>query len=56
MYLNVHLYRTVVFNPDAIAAMVVWSAFVATIATPTMGALSDRPGCRSIFMWSGYIR
>ncbi|MBW7859200.1 MAG: MFS transporter, partial [Leptonema sp. (in: Bacteria)] len=55
MYLNVYLYKTVTFDPDAIATMVAASAIVATVATLTMGALSDRLGRRRIFMWSGYI-
>ena len=55
MYLNVFLYKTVTFDPDAIAWMVALSAIVATIATFFMGALSDRVGKRKRFMTIGYM-
>lgn len=55
MYLNVFIYKTVTYNPDAIAIMVAASAVVATVATLAMGALSDKLGKRKIFMTVGYI-
>mgnify|MGYP001039274737 CR=1 FL=1 len=55
MYLNVYIYKTVTYDSGAIATMVALSAIVATIATLTMGALSDRIGKRKIFMTYGYI-
>jgi MFS family permease len=55
MYLNVYLYRTVTYNPDAVAWMVALSAAMATVATLTMGALSDKLGKRKLFMTIGYI-
>lgn len=55
MYLNVYIYKTVTYDSGAIALMVALSAIVATIATLTMGALSDRLGKRKIFMTYGYI-
>ncbi len=55
MYLNVYIYKTVTYDPSAIAWMVALSAAVATIATLTIGALSDKIGRRKIFMSGGYI-
>ncbi|MDF2856048.1 MAG: Major facilitator superfamily 1 protein [Neobacillus sp.] len=55
MYLNVYIYKTVTYDPDAIAIMVAASAVVATVATLTMGALSDKLGKRKVFMSLGYI-
>mgnify|MGYP000897796721 CR=1 FL=1 len=55
MYLNVYIYKTVTYDPDAIAYMVAASAIVATVATLLMGALSDRLRKRKIFMTYGYI-
>lgn len=55
MYLNVYIYKTVTYDPQAIAWMVALSAAVATIATLTMGALSDKLGQRKLFMSLGYI-
>ncbi len=55
MYLNLYIYRTVTYDPNAIAWMVALSAAVATIATILMGALSDKLGKRKIFMSGGYI-
>ena len=55
MYLNIYIYKTVTYNPDAIALMVAASAVVATLATLTMGALSDKFGKRKVFMTYGYM-
>lgn len=55
MYLNVFVYKTVTYDPDAIAIMVAASAIIATAATLLMGALSDKIGKRKIFMTWGYI-
>lgn len=55
MYLNIYIYKTVTYNPDAIALMVASSAVVATLATLTMGALSDKFGKRKVFVTYGYI-
>jgi MFS family permease len=55
MYLNVYIYKTVTYEPQAIAWMVALSAAVATIATLTMGALSDKIAKRKVFMSLGYI-
>jgi len=55
MYLNLYIYKTVTYNPDAIAIMVAASAVVATFATLTMGALSDKLGKRKVFISLGYI-
>ena len=54
-YLNVFIYKTVTYNPDAIAVMVAASAVIATLATLFMGALSDKLGKRKVFMAAGYI-
>lgn len=55
MYLNVYIYKTVTYDSNAIALMVAFSAIVATIATLTMGALSDKLGKRKVFMTIGYM-
>ncbi|WP_067636605.1 MFS transporter [Actinomadura latina] len=55
MYLNVFVYDTISGNPDVIAAMVAASAVAATVATMTIGALSDRMGRRRAFIAGGYI-
>lgn len=55
MYLNVYIYKTVTYDSAAIATMVALSAIVATVATLTMGALSDKIGKRKIFMTVGYM-
>jgi MFS family permease len=55
MYLNVYIYKTVTYDPSAIATMVALSAIVATVATLSMGALSDKLGIRKIFMTIGYL-
>ncbi|MFA1545553.1 MFS transporter [Actinomadura chokoriensis] len=55
MYLNVFVYDTISGNPDVIAAMVAASAVAATVATMTIGALSDRLGRRRAFIAGGYI-
>ncbi|NVI88626.1 MFS transporter [Actinomadura sp. BRA 177] len=55
MYLNVFVYDTISGNPDVIAAMVAASAVAATLATLTIGALSDRLGRRRAFIAGGYV-
>lgn len=55
MYLNVYIYKTVTYDPNAIATMVALSAIVATLASLTMGALSDKMGKRKRFMTLGYM-
>lgn len=55
MYLNVYIYKTVTYDPNAIATMVALSAIVATLASLTMGALSDKMGKRKRFMTFGYM-
>ncbi|MFW5780189.1 MAG: MFS transporter [Bacillota bacterium] len=55
MYLNIFIYKTVTYDPNAIAIMVAASAIVATLATLLMGALSDKIGKRKVFMTWGYI-
>jgi MFS family permease len=55
MYLNVFVYDTISGNPDVIAAMVAASAVAATVATLTIGALSDRLGRRRAFIAAGYV-
>ncbi|MDD3114050.1 MAG: MFS transporter [Candidatus Izemoplasmatales bacterium] len=55
MYLNVYIYKTVTYDANAIAIMVASSAIIATLATLTMGALSDRMGKRKVFMTIGYM-
>ena len=44
MYFNVFLYNTISTDPSYIAAMVAWSAAVATVTTLLVGAWSDRVG------------
>ena len=55
MYFNVFLYNTISTDPGYIAAMVGWSAAVATVTTLLMGALSDRLGRRKLFIVFGYV-
>lgn len=55
MYFNVFLYNTISTDPGYIAAMVAWSAVVATLTTLLMGALSDRLGRRKAFIVLGYL-
>ena len=55
MYLNVYIYKTVTYDSKAIAAMVALSAIVATLASLTMGALSDKMGKRKRLMTFGYM-
>ncbi|OLT10062.1 MFS transporter [Actinomadura sp. CNU-125] len=55
MYLNVFVYETVSGDPDVIAGMVAASAAAATLATLTIGALSDRLGRRRAFIVAGYL-
>ena len=55
MYLNVYIYKTVTVDPDAIATMVAITAVIATLATLTMGAVTDRLGKRKLFINLGYI-
>ncbi|MGI5327597.1 MFS transporter [Actinomadura nitritigenes] len=55
MYLNLFVYDTISGNPDVIAAMVAASAAAATVATLTIGALSDRMGRRRVFIAGGYV-
>lgn len=55
MYFNVFLYNTISTDPNNIAIMVAASAFVATLTTLLMGALSDKLGKRKVFISGGYI-
>ena len=55
MYFNVFLYKTVTYDPNAVAIMVATSGVVATITTLMMGGLSDRLGKRRFFISWGYI-
>ncbi|TDC68669.1 MFS transporter [Actinomadura sp. GC306] len=55
MYLNVFVHEEISGNPDVIAAMVAASAAAATVATLTIGALSDRLGRRRAFIAGGYV-
>lgn len=55
MYLNVYIYKTVTYDPQAIAYMVSISGVVATITTLVIGALSDKIGKRKVFMSYGYL-
>lgn len=55
MYLNLYIYKTVTYDPNAIAIMVAVTAVVATLTTLLMGALSDKLGKRKAFMTCGYI-
>jgi len=55
MYFNVFLYKTVTYDPNAVAVMVAASAIVATLTTLLMGVLSDKKGRRKPFIAWGYI-
>ncbi|MCU0104357.1 MFS transporter [Acholeplasma vituli] len=55
MYLNVYIYKTVTYDSNAIATMVALSAIIATLASLTMGALSDKMGKRKRLMTFGYM-
>ena len=55
MYFNVFLYNTISTDPSYIAAMVAWSAAVATVTTLLVGAWSDRVGKRKAFLCAGYL-
>ena len=55
MYFNVFLYNTISTDPNNIAIMVAASAFVATLTTLLMGALSDKLGKRNVFISGGSI-
>ena len=55
MYFNVFLYNTISTDPSYLAAMVAWSAAVATVTTLLVGAWSDRVGKRKAFLCAGYL-
>ncbi|MCL2022786.1 MAG: MFS transporter [Oscillospiraceae bacterium] len=55
MYLNVFLYKTVTYDPDAVAIMVAASAVTATLTALLMGGLSDKLGKRKPLISWGYI-
>jgi len=55
LYFNLFLYKTVTYDPTAVAVMVAASAAVATLTTLLMGAASDRAGKRKPFIAWGYI-
>ena len=55
MYFNIFLYKTVTYDPNAIAIMVAASAITATLTTLLMGVLSDKLGRRKIFISIGYL-
>jgi len=55
LYFNVFLYKTVTYDPDAVATMVAASAAAATVTTLLMGVASDRAGKRKPFISFGYI-
>ncbi|MDR0531837.1 MAG: MFS transporter [Oscillospiraceae bacterium] len=55
MYFNVYLYKTVTYDPNAVAVMVAASAIVATLTTLLMGQASDKAGRRKPFITIGYI-
>jgi len=55
MYFNLFLYKTVTYDPTAVAVMVAASAAVATLTTLLMGAASDRAGRRKPFIAIGYV-
>ena len=55
MYFNVFLYNTITGDTGMIAAMVAWSAVVATMTTLLVGALSDKLGQRKAFIVLGYL-
>jgi len=55
MYFNVFLYKTVTYDPNAVAIMVAASAIVATATTLAIGGLSDRLGRRKVFISWGFV-
>ena len=55
MYFNVFLYKTVTYDPNAVAIMVAASGVVAAVTTLVMGGLSDRIGRRRHFISWGYV-
>jgi len=55
MYFNVFLYKTVTYDPGAVAVMVAASAAAATLTTLLMGMASDKVGRRKPFIAWGYI-
>ena len=55
LYFNLFLYKTVTYDPNAVAVMVAASAIVATLTTLLMGAASDKTGKRKPFISFGYI-
>ncbi|MDR1852628.1 MAG: MFS transporter [Propionibacteriaceae bacterium] len=55
MYFNVFLYKTVTYDPLAVAIMVGASAVVATGTTLVMGSASDALGRRRPFIVGGYL-
>ena len=55
MYFNVFLYKTVTYDPDAVAVMVAASAATATLTTLLMGVATDKIGRRKPFIAFGYI-
>lgn len=55
MYFNVFLYNTITGDTGMIAAMVAWSAVVATVTTLAVGALSDKLGMRKKIVVGGYL-
>ena len=55
MYFNVFLYKTVTYDPGAVAIMVAASAAVATLTALLMGVASDKAGRRKPFIAWGYI-
>jgi len=55
MYFNVFLYKTVTYDPGAVAVMVAASAAAATLTTLLMGVASDKAGRRRPFIAWGYV-
>jgi len=55
MYFNVFLYKTVTYDPGAVAVMVAASAAAATLTTLLMGVASDKAGRRKPFIGWGYV-
>ncbi|MCL2299003.1 MAG: MFS transporter [Firmicutes bacterium] len=55
MYFNVFLYKTVTYDPGAVAVMVAASAAAATLTTLLMGMASDKAGRRKPFIAWGYV-
>jgi len=55
MYFNVFLYKTVTYDPNAVAIMVAASGVVAAVTTLVMGGLSDRIGRRRHCISWGYV-